>query len=118
MAPDLGASAAAYARHPCTARARHTIRGPVSGSARGRPRQRTAAGADTGPRSISTTLSSRNTMTAVTGRDGPFELRSLSDGQVAEEHRVLQPLTMVLHQRADPAQRSWWIRPSSPRYCS
>ncbi len=31
---------------------RHTIRGPVSGSARGRPRHRTAAGDDTGPRSI------------------------------------------------------------------
>ena len=87
------------------------VRGDARGSA---PRLvRTPARGRSPPR-----CSPATPMTAVTGRDGPFELRSLSDGQVAEEHRVLQPLTMVLHQRADPAQRSWWIRPSSPRYCS
>ena len=35
---------------------------------------------------------------------GGLQFRPLGDGEVAEEHRVLQPLTMVLHEGADAPQ--------------
>jgi hypothetical protein len=37
-------------------------------------------------------------------RHGRLQLRKLGNREVTEEHRILQTLTMVLHQGADPSQ--------------